>query len=179
MWLTMTCDLLIGWRNKEPAWDLIGQDNHWEVPKRLRINTQNTLLNWLKNFSSRAWMLRPLGPLSLSLSGKMNSLSLQLWTTPSQLLPWWEEKPPRLFTSFYYFTFCLFSFRWVRVLSYVCQRKPAQNSAGPATSQRPLQRLLNFKPISDFGETLSRKDGGQREIFKQKNNASTNPGFLL
>ncbi len=36
------------------------------------------------------------------------------------------------------------------------------------TSQRPLQRLLNSKPISDFGETLSRKDGGQREIFKYK-----------
>ncbi len=54
------------------------------------------------------------------------------------------------------------------MLSYVCQRKPAQNSAGPATSQRPLQRLLNSKPISDFGETLSRKDGGQREIFKHK-----------
>ncbi len=54
------------------------------------------------------------------------------------------------------------------MLSYVCQRQPAQNSAGPAKSQRPLQRLLNSKPISDFGETLSRKDGGQRGILKHK-----------
>ncbi len=111
---TWHVDLLSGWRNKEPAWDLIGQDNHWEVPKRPRINTQDTLLTLALNFSSRSWMLRPLGPLSLSLR-KMHSLenaiywlSLQLWTTPSQLRPWWEEKPPSLFTSFYSFTFVYF-----------------------------------------------------------------------
>ncbi len=63
----MTCDLLIGWRNKEPAWDLIGQDNHWEVPKRLRINTQNTLLEALLT-SPRALECSVLLDLSLSLS---------------------------------------------------------------------------------------------------------------
>ncbi len=43
-----------------------------------------------------------------------------------------------------------------------------KNSAKPVKNQRPLQRLLNSKPISDFGETLSRKDGGQKGIFKHK-----------
>ncbi len=44
-------DLLSGWRNKEPAWDLIGQDNHWEVPKRPSLNTQDTPLNTLLTLS--------------------------------------------------------------------------------------------------------------------------------
>ncbi len=64
------------------------------------------------------------------------------------------------------------------MLSCVCQRQPAQNSAKPAKNQRPLQRLLNSKPISDFGETLSCKDGGQKGILKHKSNASTNPKIL-
>ncbi len=63
------------------------------------------------------------------------------------------------------------------MLSCVCQGQPAQNSANPAKNQRPLQRLLNSKPISDFGETLSRKDGGQRESLNTKA-ASTNPQTL-
>ncbi len=55
------------------------------------------------------------------------------------------------------------------MLSCVCQGQPAQKlNKAAAKSQRPLQRLLNSKPISDFGETLSRKDGGQRGIFKHK-----------
>ncbi len=62
------------------------------------------------------------------------------------------------------------------MLSYVCQRQPAQNSAKPVKNQRPLQRLLNSKPISDFGETLSRKDGGQKGILKQAE--STKPQTL-
>ncbi len=65
------------------------------------------------------------------------------------------------------------------MLSCVCQGQPAQNSANPAKNQRPLQRLLNSKPISDFGETLSCKDGGQRESLNKKSYASTNPRFLL
>ncbi len=65
------------------------------------------------------------------------------------------------------------------MLSCVCQGQPAQNSANPAKNQRPLQRLLNSKSISDFGETLSRKDGGQRESLNKKSYASTNPRFLL
>ncbi len=62
------------------------------------------------------------------------------------------------------------------MLSYVCQGQPAQNSAGPATSQRPLQRLLNSKPISDFGETLFCK-GRQRESFKHKATQVQTPDF--
>ncbi len=111
-------------------------------------------------------MLRPLGFLSLSLSGKMNSLSRHvLWTTPSQLLPWWEEKPPSLFTSFYSLTLVYF----LSVSSCAKLRLPKTTSPRLCkTSQRPLQRLLNSKPISDFGETLSCKDGGQRESWNTK-----------
>ncbi len=109
---TWHVDSLSGWRNKEPAWDPIGQDNHWEVPKRPRINTRtppwNRSLNSLLT-SPRALECSVLLDLSLSLSGKMNSLSRHvLWTTPSQLLPWWEEKPPSLFTPFYSLTLVYF-----------------------------------------------------------------------
>ncbi len=155
---TWHVDLLSGWRNKEPAWDLIGQDNHWEVPKRPRINTRTPPLLTLLT-SPRALECSVLLDLSLSLSGKMNSLSLQLWTTPSQLLPWWEEKPPSSLHPFCSFTFVYF----LSVSSCAKLRLPKTTSPRLCkTSQRPLQRLLNSKPISDFGETLSRKDGGQK-----------------
>ncbi len=168
MWLTMTYDLLIGWRNKEPAWDLIGQDNHWEVPKRPRINTRTPpwkrALNSLLNAPS-SWN-------SLSLSGKMNSLfSHVLWTHPASC--YHDEKKSHLvFTSFYSLTLVYF----LSVSS--CAKLRLPNTTSPRickTSQRPLQRLLNSKPISDFGKTLSWKDGEQRESFKHKSYASTNP----
>ncbi len=53
-----------------------------------------------------------------------------------------------------------------------------KNSANPAKNQRPLQRLLNSKPISDFGETLSGKDGGQKGILKHKSNRKYKPQIL-
>ncbi len=110
---TWHVDSLSGWRNKEPAWDPIGQDNHWEVPKRPRINTRtppwNRSLNSL-NFSSRSWMLRPLEFLSLSLSLRKNELSLSPCaldhTQPVATMM--RRKPPSLFTSFYYFTLVYF-----------------------------------------------------------------------
>ncbi len=43
-----------------------------------------------------------------------------------------------------------------------------KNSAKPAKNQRPLQRLLNSKPISDFGETLSCKPEDKRESLNTK-----------
>ncbi len=155
---TWHVDLLSGWRNKEPAWDLIGQDNHWEVPKRPRINTRTPPLNSLLT-SPRALECSVL--LDLSLSGKLNSLFRHvLWTTPSQLLPWWEEKPPSLYILLF-FDFSLFSF----VSSCAKLRLPKTTSPRLCkTSQRPLQRLLNSKPISDFGETLFCK-GQQKGIL--------------
>ncbi len=181
MWLTMTCDLLIGWRNKEPAWDLIGQDNHWEVPKRLRINTQNTLLETLLT-SPRALECSVLLDLSLSLSPekctllRMPSTDSLFSSGPHPASCYHDEKKSHLnILLFFYFCFIFFPLS-------SCAKLRLPKTTSPRlckTSQRPLQRLLNSKPISDFGETLSRKDGGQREIFKHKSNASTNPRFLL
>ncbi len=151
-------------RHKESAWDLIGQDNHWEVPKRLRINTKTPPWN------------RSLQPLLTSpwnsLSGKMNSLfSHVLWPHPASC--YHDEKKSHLvFTSFYSLTLVYF----LSVSSCAKLRLPAETSPRLCkTSQRPLPRLLNSKPISDFGKTLSWKDGEQRESFKHKSYASTNP----
>ncbi len=120
----------------------------------------------------RSWILH-FSWISLSLSGKMHSLenaiywlSLQLWTTPSQLRPWWEEKPPSLFTSLLFFDFSLFSFRWARVLSYVCQRRQAQDSAKPANAHfndpwTLSQSATSEKPFpaktEDKGKSLNTK----------------------
>ncbi len=142
--------------------------------KKPSLNTQDTLLSLSLNFSwirSLTALLRiPLSWIHL-LSEKWtlwkNELSLQPCALgqPSQLLPWWEEKPPSLFTSFYSFTLVYF----LSVSSCAKLRLPKTTSPRLCkTSQRPLQRLLNSKPISDFGETLSRKDGRQRGIFKHK-----------
>ncbi len=113
---TWHVDLLSGWRNKEPAWDLIGQDNHWEVPKRPRINTRTPPLNALLT-SPRALECSVLLDLSLSLSGKCTLLRMpstdSLFSSgphPASLIPWWEEKPPSLYILLF-FDFCLFSFR--------------------------------------------------------------------
>ncbi len=110
---TWHVDLLSGWRNKEPAWDLIGQDNHWEVPKRPRINTRTPPLNVsLNSLNTSPHALECSVLLELSLSLRKNELSLQscALNTPSQLLPWWEEKPPSLYILLF-FDFSLFSFR--------------------------------------------------------------------
>ncbi len=128
-------------------------------------------------------MLRPLG--TLSLSGKCTLLRMPSTDSLFSSGPHPascdhdEKKNHRVSLRPFILLLLFIFFPWVRVLSYVCQRKPAQNSAGPATSQRPLQRLLNSKPISHHGETLSCKDGGQRESFKHKSYASTNPRLLL
>ncbi len=84
-----------------------------------------------------------------------------------------DEKKSHLgFTSFYSLTLVYF----LSVSSCAKLRLPKTTSPRLCkTSQRPLQRLLNSKPISDFGETLSWKDGEQRESFKHKSYASTNP----
>ncbi len=165
---TWHVELLSGWRNKEPAWDLIGQDNHWEVPKRPRINTRTPPLNCLLNPRSSASL-----NFSLELSlRKMNSLfSHVLWPHPASC--YHDEKKSHLvFTSFYSLTLVYF----LSVSSCAKLRLPAETSPRLCkTSQRPLPRLLNSKPISDFGKTLSWKDGEQRESFKHKSYASTNP----
>ncbi len=148
-------------RHPESAWNLIGQDNHWEVPKRPRINTRTPPLNPLLNPRSSASLNFSL-ELSLSLR-KMNSLfSHVLWPHPASLIPWKEEKPPSLYILLF-FDFSLFSFR-----EFVCKNLRLPNTTSPRlckTSQRPLPRLLNSKPISDFGKTLSWKDGEQKGIL--------------
>ncbi len=158
---TWHVDLLSGWRNKEPAWDLIGQDNHWEVPKRPRINTRTPPLLTLLT-----------SPRALSLSPEKWTLSL-FSSGPHPASCYHDEKKSHLvFTSFYSLTLVYF----LSVSS--CAKLRLPNTTSPRlckTSQRPLQRLLNSKPISDFGETLSWKDGEQRESFKHKSYASTNP----
>ncbi len=160
---TWHVDLLSGWRNKEPAWDLIGQDNHWEVPKRPSLNTQDTPLNALLTLltSPRAVECSVLLDLSLSLSGKLNSIfSPVLWTHPASC--YHDEKKSHLvFTSFYSLTLVYF----LSVSSCAKLRLPKTTSPRLCkTSQRPLQRLLNSKPISDFGETLFCK-GRQKGIL--------------
>ncbi len=70
------------------------------------------------------------------------SLSPDKWTLSpamcsglqASLIPWWEEKPPSHLYILLLFDFSLFSFRWVRVLSCVCQRRQAQDSAKPANA---------------------------------------------
>ncbi len=152
-------------RHPESAGDLIGQDNHWEVPKRPRINTRTP--PWNLSSASLNFSLE----LSLSLR-KMNSLfSHVLWPHPASC--YHDEKKSHLvFTSFYSLTLVYF----LSVSSCAKLRLPAETSPRLCkTSQRPLPRLLNSKPISDFGKTLSWKDGEQRESFKHKSYASTNP----
>ncbi len=114
----------------------------------------------------------PLGSLSL----RKNELSLQLWTTPSQLDTMKRKNPLSLFTSFYSLTLVYF----LSVSS--CAKLCLPNTTSPRlckTSQRPLQRLLNSKPISDFGKTLSWKDGEQRESFKHKATQVQTPDFAV
>ncbi len=159
-------------RHKESAWDLIGQDNHWEVPKRPRINTRTPPWNRsLQPCALQPLLTSPWNSLSLSLR-KMNSLfSHVLWPHPASC--YHDEKKSHLvFTSFYSLTLVYF----LSVSSCAKLRLPAETSPRLCkTSQRPLPRLLNSKPISDFGKTLSWKDGEQRESFKHKSYASTNP----
>ncbi len=152
-------------RHPESAWDLIGQDNHWEVPKRPRINTRTPPLNALLaslNFSS--W---------ISLSPEKWTLSSVMCSGPHLASCYHDEKKSHLvFTSFYSLTLVYF----LSVSSCAKLRLPKTTSPRLCkTSQRPLQRLLNSKPISDFGGTLFWKDGEQRESFKHKSYASTNP----
>ncbi len=157
-------------RHPESAWDLIGQDNHWEVSKRQRLNTQVTLLPSLSLQRSSASLNFSL-ELSLSLR-KMNSLfSHVLWPHPASC--YHDEKKNHLvFTSFYSFTFVYF----LSVSSCAKLHLPAETSPRLCkTSQRPLPRLLNSKPISDFGKPFPEKTENKRESFKHKSYASTNP----
>ncbi len=106
----------------------------------------------------------------------MNSLSRHvLWTTQASLKPWWEEKPPSLFKSFCSLTLVYF----LSVSSCAKLRLPKTTSPRLCkTSQRPLQRLLNSKPISTSEKPFSAKDD-KRESFKHKSNASKTPRSLL
>ncbi len=173
---TWHVDLLSGWRNKEPAWDLIGQDNHWEVPKRPSLNTQDTPLNTLLNPLSElllAFLNAPSSWTSLSLSPE-NALSWEchLLTLSSALdhtqpvATMMRRKTTESLYILLFFDFSLFSFRWVRVLSCVCQRRQAQDSAKPANahfndSWTLSQSATSEKPFpaktEDKGKSLNTK----------------------
>ncbi len=85
-----------------------------------------------------------------------------------------EKKSHLVFTSFYSLTLVYF----LSVSSCAKLRLPKTTSPRLCkTSQRPLQRLLNSKPISDFGETLSWKDGEQRESLSTKATQVQTPDF--
>ncbi len=116
-------------------------------------------------------MLRPLEFLSLSLSLE-RPLSLEKWTLslslamcsgPHPASCYHDEKKSHLYILLF-FDFSLFSFRWVRVLSCVCQRRQAQDSAKPANAHFNDSWTLSQSATSE--KPFSRKDGGQREIFK-------------
>ncbi len=159
-------DLLVGWSNKAAPRASIGP-NWSRQPlggvKKPSLNTQDTSPPSLLT-SPRA-LESFLGSLSLSPEKWTLSSAMCSGPHPASLIPWWEEKPPSLFT-FYSFTLVYFL-----SVEFVCYSNSHFN-------QRPLQRLLNSKPISDFGETLSCKDGGQRESLNTRA-ASTNPRLLL
>ncbi len=72
--------------------------------------------------------------------------------------------------------FSLFSFRWVRVLSCVCQRRQAQDSAKPANAHFNDSWTLSQSATSE--KPFSAKDN-KRESFKHKSNASKTPRSLL
>ncbi len=161
-------------RHPESAWDLIGQDNHWEVPKRPRINTRTPPLNPLLNPRSSASLNFSLD-LSLSLSGKMNSL-FSSGPHPASLIPWKEENPLSLFTSFYSLTLVYF----LSVSS--CAKLCLPNTTSPRlckTSQRPLQRLLNSKPISDFGKPFPEKTENKGNPLNTKATQVQTPDFAV
>ncbi len=141
-------------RHPESAWDLIGQDNHWEVPKRPRINTRTPPLNPLLNPRSSASLNFSL-ELSLSLR-KMNSLfSHVLWPHPASC--YHEKKKSHLvFTSFYSLTLVYF-LSVSSCAKCVCQIRQAQDSAKPANahfndSWTLSQSATSEKPFSEKTE---------------------------
>ncbi len=112
---TWHVDSLSGWGNKEPAWDPIGQDNHWEVPKRPRINTRTPSLNSLLT-SPRALECSVLLELSLSpenaLSWECHLLTLSSALDHTQpVATMMRRKTTESLYVLLFFYFCLFSFR--------------------------------------------------------------------
>ncbi len=102
----------------------------------------------------------------------MNSLfSHVLWPHPASC--YHDEKKSHLvFTSFYSFTFVYF-LPWVRVLSNICQRKQAQDSAKPANAHFHDSWTLSQSATSE--KPFPEKTENKRESFKHKSYASTNP----
>ncbi len=127
--------------------------------KKPSLNTRTPseihLLSWIRSLTA---LLRI--PLSwIHFLSEKWTLSSAMCSGPHPV-PWWEEKPPSLLTSFYSFTLVYF----LSVSSCAKLRLPRTTSPRLCkTSQRPLQRLLNSKPIS-FGETLFCK-GRQKGIL--------------
>ncbi len=113
---------------KKSAWDLIGQDNHWEVPKRPRINARtppwNLSLNALQPLLTSSWI----------------SLSPEKWTLSSALdhtqPAWYHEKKKShlVFTSFYSLTLVYFLSVSSCAKTCVCPIRQAQDSAKPANA---------------------------------------------
>ncbi len=157
-------------RHPESAWDLIGQDNHWEVPKRPRINTRtppwNRSLNALQSLLTSPWN-------SLSLSGKwtLSSVMCSDHTQPA----WYHEKKKShlVFTSFYSLTLVYFLSVSSCAKTCVCPIRQAQDSAKPANAHFHDSWTLSQSATSE--KPFPEKTENKRESFKHKSYASTNP----
>ncbi len=159
-------------RHPESAWDLIGQDNHWEVPKRPRINTRTPPWNPSLESALQPLLTSPWN--SLSLSGKWTLSSALDHTQPA----WYHEKKKShlVFTSFYSLTLVYF----LSVSSCAKLRLPAETSPRLCkTSQRPLPRLLNSKPISDFGKPFPEKTENKGNPLNTKATQVQTPDFAV
>ncbi len=117
---TWHVDSLSGWRNKEPAWDPIGQDNHWEVPKRPRINTRTP--PWNRSLNSLLTSPRALEFLSL----RTNELSLQPCAL-NHKPAWYHEKKKSHLVSLHPFILLLL-FIFFPLSSCAKLRLPAETS---------------------------------------------------
>ncbi len=98
-----------------------------------------------------------------------NELSLQpcALDQPSQLLPWWEEKPPSLFTSFYSFTLVYF----LSVSSCAKLRLPrttSQNSTKQPRANAHFNDSWTLSQSATSEKPFPAKTEDKRESFKHK-----------
>ncbi len=108
-------------------------------------------------------MLRPLGPLSLSL--RKNELSL-FSSGPHPASCYHDEKKNHLALYILFSLLLFIFFPWVRVLSCVCQRRQAQDSAKPANAHFNDSWTLSQSATSE--KPFPAKTEDKREILNTK-----------
>ncbi len=163
-------DFLIGWRNKAAPRARIG--SNWSRQPlggvwKPSLKTQDTIksLSYNLSWSSLSWKLACSALLTFS-HAFCHHFLCSLSSMYSGLHASCDHNEKKSHLAFYillFFYFSLFSFRWVSCaklsLPTLCLHVRPQ-----APVQTSLQRLLNSKSISDFGETLFCKDGWQKGI---------------